>query len=66
LGAFVRYSEYNNKAGISSSDETEVWEYGVNYWLHPQVVLKADYTDYVSESNGSDKDALNLGVGWSF
>mgnify|MGYP002700139690 FL=1 len=66
LGAFVRYSEYNNKAGISSSNETEVWEYGVNYWLHPQVVLKADYTDYVSESSGSDKDALNLGVGWSF
>lgn len=66
LGAFVRYSEYNNKAGSSASDDTEVWEYGVNYWLHPQVVLKADYTDYVSESNGSDKDALNLGVGWSF
>jgi len=68
LGAFVRYSEYNNKAGISSSNDTEVWEYGVNYWLHPQVVLKADYTDFVNDSGSSnvDKDSLNLGVGWSF
>lgn len=68
LGAFVRYSEYNNKAGLSSSDDTEVWEYGINYWLHPQVVLKADYTDYVNDSGSSniDKDALNLGLGWSF
>lgn len=66
LGFFARYSEYNNEAGLSSSDDTEVWEYGLNYWLTPTVVLKADYTDFVSESNGSDGDALNLGVGWSF
>lgn len=67
LGAFVRYSEYNNTAGNSASTDTEVWEYGVNYWLHPQVVLKADYTDYVNDNSGStDNDALNLGVGWSF
>jgi len=66
LGAFVRYSEYNNTAGDSTSTDTEVWEYGVNYWLHPQVVLKADYTDYVNDNGGSDSDALNLGVGWSF
>jgi len=66
LGAFVRYSEYNNTAADSTSTDTEVWEYGVNYWLHPQVVLKADYTDYVNDNGGSDSDALNLGVGWSF
>lgn len=66
LGLFARYSEYNNEAGLSSSRDTEMWDYGINYWLTPTVVLKADYTDYVSESNGSDKDALNLGLGWSF
>jgi len=66
LGVFARYSEYNNKAGSDTSTDTEAWEYGVNYWLHPQVVLKADYTDYVNDNSGSDSDALNLGVGWSF
>ena len=67
LGFFARYSEYNNKAGSSSSVDTEAWEYGLNYWLHPQVVLKADYTDFVNDNTGTtDSDALNLGVGWSF
>jgi Gram-negative porin len=66
LGTFVRYSEYNNTAGDSSSEDNEIWQYGVNYWLHPNVVLKADVTDYVNESSGEDKDSFNLGVGWSF
>lgn len=63
LGLFTRYSEYNTQAGLSSSDDVEVWDYGVNFWLHPRVVLKADYSDV--RSNGGD-DSLNLGVGWSF
>lgn len=63
LGAFVRYYEYNNTAGDSSSEDNEAWQYGVNYWLHPNVVLKADVTDTVE---GSEADSFNLGVGWSF
>lgn len=67
IGVFARFSEYNNNAGDSTSTDAEVLEYGVNYWLHPQVVLKADYTDYVNDNSGStDSDAFNLGVGWSF
>lgn len=67
LGVFTRYSEFNNNAGVSSSIDTEVWDYGLNYWLTPNVVLKADYTDFVNKNSGTtDKDALNLGVGWSF
>ena len=65
-GVFVRYSEYNNKAGDSDSIDYEIWDYGVNYWLTPTVVLKADYTDYVNDNSGTDSDAFNLGVGWSF
>ncbi|MBQ0799182.1 MAG: porin [Porticoccaceae bacterium] len=66
LGVFTRYSEFNNNAGDSSSIDSEVWDYGMNYWLTENVVLKLDYTDFVNESSGTDKDALNLGVGWSF
>jgi hypothetical protein len=61
LGVFARYSEWERGDKIDQDyDSTDV---GLNYWLHPNVVLKADYSD-VSDDAGSD--TLNLGVGWSF
>lgn len=63
LGFFTRYSEYNNLAGISTAEDVESWDYGVNYWLTPRVVLKADYSD-IRSTGGND--SLNLGLGWSF
>lgn len=67
LGVFVRFSEFNNKAGSSTSIDSEVWDYGINYWVTPNVVLKADYTDFVNDNTKTtDSDAFNLGVGWSF
>lgn len=62
LGFFVRYSEHDRGDRINIDYETV--DFGLNYWLHPQVVLKADYTDTVGE--GDEGDAFNLGVGWSF
>ncbi|MGV6807463.1 MAG: porin [bacterium] len=62
LGLFVRYSEYERGDKLNKNYET--WDYGLNYWLHPRVVLKADYTDTVGD--GDEGDAFNLGVGWSF
>lgn len=63
LGLFARYSEYNNSAGLSSTEDQEYIDFGLNYWLHPRVVLKADYSD---DRSDSDNDSVNLGVGWSF
>jgi len=65
LGLFLRYSELNNSAGLNSSDDSEIWDYGLNYWLNPHVVIKADYSDDRSDA-GADNDSLNLGLGWSF
>lgn len=62
LGVFVRYSEYDR--GNKLNTEFETYDFGINYWLNPNVVLKADYTDTVGE--GDEGDAFNLGVGWSF
>ena len=62
LGFFVRYSEYDR--GNRPDVEFESYDYGVNYWLHPNVVLKADYTDTVGD--GDEGDAFNLGVGWQY
>jgi len=62
LGIFVRYSEFDR--GDKITTEFESYDYGINYWLTPNVVLKADYTDTVGEND--EGDAFNLGVGWSF
>ncbi len=63
LGFFVRYSSWNNSAGLASSDDNEVIDVGVNFWLTPTVVFKADYQD---ASDYNDKDSVNVGLGWSF
>ena len=62
LGLFVRYSEWDR--GDKMDRDYEAFDFGVNFWLAPQVVLKADYTDTVG--NNDEGDAFNLGVGWSF
>jgi hypothetical protein len=63
LGAFARYAEYNNEAGLSSSNAVESTSVGINYYLHENVVLKADY-----EELGGSKDSkgFNLGFGYNF
>ena len=68
LGAFVRYESIDERAGDSSSDsEEERTLVGINYWLNPNVVLKADVQFENDEDNGGeDLDGFNLGVGWSF
>ncbi len=63
LGFFVRYSQWDNTAGLDSSEENEVFDYGLNYWLNDHVVFKLDYQD---ASDYNENDSLNLGVGWSF
>ncbi|MYM63249.1 porin [Pseudomaricurvus sp. HS19] len=64
LGVFVRYSEWDRGDKMLSDIDYKAYDYGINYWIHPQVVLKADYTDTVGKND--EGDALNLGVGWSF
>jgi hypothetical protein len=36
---------------------------GVNFYVHPQVVLKADFQNFRADDT---KDRLNLGVGYMF
>lgn len=56
LGAFVRYSDWYTDA----DDRKDRWLYGVNYWIHPNVVLKADV------QNQKGANGFNLAVGYSF
>lgn len=62
LGLFTRYSQWDTRAGDSADSEVEQFDFGVNYWLVENVVLKADWAD---QQNGTG-DGFNLGLGWSF
>jgi hypothetical protein len=63
VGVFARYAKYNNKAGNSSSDAVESTSVGINYYLHENVVLKADFEDL---GGAKDSKGFNLGVGYQF
>jgi hypothetical protein len=63
FGVFARYNVWDINAG--NSDDTEVTQtnIGVNYWLHENVVFKADYEKV---GGAKDADGFNLGVGYQF
>lgn len=63
IGLFARYNQWDNKAADSVDSEAAQTDVGVNWWLHPQVVVKADYQQ---QSKTVDVDGFNLGLGWSF
>ncbi|QYK00849.1 porin [Shewanella psychrotolerans] len=63
VGIFARYNAWDNNAG--NGDDTEITQtnVGVNYWLHENVVFKADYEKV---GGAKDADGFNLGVGYQF
>lgn len=64
-GVFARYNEWDNRAGNPGDTKKKQSNFGVNYWLHPDVVLKADYQIQDNEDR-RDQDGFNLGVGYQF
>jgi len=66
LGAFYRYSWWDNTAG-KGAPNTAINQHtlGLNYWPHPNVVFKFDYSMDKPDS-GPDSDGINLGVGFQF
>ena len=64
-GVFGRYNVFDNNAGSSADTEFEQYDIGVNFWPHPNVVLKADL-QFNQNPDGDDDEILNLGVGYQF
>ncbi len=64
VGVFVRYQEWNNKAGGNGGDDNEQVDIGLNYWPSADVVLKFDY-QFENDTAG-DNDGFNLGIGYQF
>lgn len=72
LWPFARYERLNTASAYSGlpqglapgiQPDTRVVTVGASYYLHPQVVVKADYMRFLSDSL---RDRLNLGVGFHF
>lgn len=74
LGFFARYNRWDNQAGSGGPGGTQFtqWNVGLNYWLTPGVVIKADYQHEHIPRFGAQSDettpgsGFNLGVGYQF
>lgn len=66
VGLFVRYSEWDTTAGGGAESKVEETSLGVNYWPHPQVVLKADYQWQTDNADDGEENGFNLGIGYQF
>ncbi len=66
LGVFARFSSWDNDAADVADSKKEQWNYGVNYYITPRVVLKLDIQDQVLPAAGLDEDGFALAVGYSF
>jgi hypothetical protein len=69
---FVRYEEYDTQhempSGIAKDKSKDIDEltFGVNFYLTPNFVIKADY-QLSDDASGSDRnDLFNVGIGWNF
>ncbi|HED18426.1 MAG TPA: porin, partial [Gammaproteobacteria bacterium] len=66
-GVFARYNRWDNQAGDSNfNSEKKQLNAGVNYWPHPDVVLKADVQQQDNEGSNKNDNGFNLGVGYQF
>ncbi len=66
-GVFTRYSKWDTQAHDAVASDMRQVDVGVNYWPHPQVVIKADIQNQKAPlANVNEFDGFNLGVGYMF
>ena len=69
LTPFIRYEKFNTQKEVADGftadplNNERVITAGLSFRLHPQVVIKADYQKFRTDST---KDRFNLGVGYMF
>lgn len=64
-GFFARHNVWDNKAGDSVGSKMRQTNLGVNFWPHPDVVLKADY-QWQDNDDDKNQNGFNFGVGYQF
>lgn len=69
---FVRYEEYDTQhkmpSGVAKDKSKDIDEltFGVNFYLTPNFVVKADYQIRDNASGSGMDDLFNVGLGWTF
>ena len=69
LAPFVRYAKYDTQKEVAAGyainplNNEQVTTIGLNFYVHPQVVLKVDVQDYDTDDT---KDRFDFGIGWMF
>ena len=69
LAPFARYEDYNTQESVAPGftidplNDEQVVTAGASFFVHPQVVFKADVQDYDTDNK---KDRFNVGIGWMF
>ena len=67
VGVFARYSGWDNEAGNGTDSLFQKYDVGLNYWPHPDVVLKIDGEfQHNPSGRGRDDNRVNLGIGYQF
>jgi hypothetical protein len=65
-GVFARRSNWDNQAGDAMDSRYRQTDIGVNFWPHPDVVVKLDHQNQQSPSGLDEFDGFNLGLGYQF
>jgi hypothetical protein len=71
IGVFMRYQQWEQRNGLSGAayrfEDYDQFTVGINYWPHPQVVLKID--GQWQDADGPvavERNGFNLGLGYQF
>lgn len=64
LGVFARIASWDLEAGNATDTEEEQTNIGLNWWPHPDVVVKFDIESY--EQGNTEKSGYNAGIGYQF
>ncbi|GAB5605615.1 porin [Sideroxyarcus sp. TK5] len=65
-GLFARHSRWDNRAGDVGDSRYHQTDLGMNFWPHPDVVVKIDYQHQRAPAGQSEYDGFNLGLGYQF
>ena len=67
IGVFGRYAEWDNTDGNSADTEYIQYNFGLNWWVDKDVVVKVDYQiQDVGSDISKELDGLNVGLGYQF
>jgi len=65
-GIFTRYSRWDNRAGDTTDSRISQTDLGLNFWPHPDLVIKLDYQNQHAPAGSNEYDGFNLGLGYQF